>query len=64
MVNTLNTILLLARISLRWLGDQMTLAYLLLYTLTMWLLGHSVPGALTLLLMLVTLGVAITALVR
>ena len=42
----------------------MTLAYLLLYTLAMWLLGHSVPGALTLLLMLVTLGVAITALVR
>ena len=54
----------MVRISLRWLGDKMTLAYLLLYTLTMWLLGHSVPGALTLLLMLVTLGVAITALTR
>ena len=53
-----------ARISLRWLGDQMTLAYLLLYTLIMWLVGHSVPGALTILLIFVTTGVFFTALFR
>ena len=53
-----------ARISLRWLGDQMTLTYLLLYTAIMWLMGHSVPGALVILLILVTMGVFITALVR
>ena len=53
-----------ARISLRWLGDQMALAYLLLYTAIMWLMGHSVPGSLTILLILMTMGVFITALAR
>ena len=53
-----------ARISLRWLRDQMTLAYLLLYTAIMWLMGHSVPGSLTILLILMTMGVFITALAR
>ena len=50
-----------ARIFLRWLGDQMTLAYLLLYT---GLMGHSAPGSLTILLILLTMGVFITALAR
>ena len=53
-----------ARVSLRWLGDRMTLAYLLFYTAIMWLLGYSVPGALTILLIIFTIAVFLTAVFR